>query len=121
MAALLFDDPRLLAGGFIRTPMYGLWGVWLGWSKSAVEIRAAPLLGERTASVLAEDLRLGQGAIGFRQLAVPAAPWGGFALQRWHAGQYTVERPARRISFSTAAHRRHAWPPRPYTASCCAK
>ena len=65
----LFDDPHLQARGFIREVRHAQHGdvKLLGWparmSKSEVEMRAAPLLGEHTAQVLAEDLHLGEDAI----------------------------------------------------------
>lgn len=62
----LFTDPHLLARGFVhelRHPEHGDIRL-LGWparmSKSRVDIRAAPLLGEHTDEVLADDLGLGQ-------------------------------------------------------------
>ena len=70
----LFTDPHLLARGFIHDVRHAEHGDvrLLGWparmSKSAVPIRAAPLLGEHTCQVLAEDLGLGQEAVaGLRQ------------------------------------------------------
>ena len=65
----LFTDPHLLARGFIHEVQHAEHGDvrLLGWparmSKSAVPIRAAPLLGEHTDQVLVEDLGLGQEAI----------------------------------------------------------
>ena len=65
----LFTDPHLLARGFIHEVQHAEHGDvrLLGWparmSKSAVHIRAAPLLGEHTDQVLVEDLGLRQEAI----------------------------------------------------------
>ena len=65
----LFTDPHLLARGFIHEVQHAEHGDvrLLGWparmSKSAVPMRAAPLLGEHTDQVLVEDLGLGQEAI----------------------------------------------------------
>ena len=65
----LFTDPHLLARGFIHEVQHAEHGDvrLLGWparmSKSAVPIRAAPLLGEHTDQVLVEDLGLRQEAI----------------------------------------------------------
>ena len=65
----LFTDPHLLARGFIHDVHHAEHGDvrLLGWparmSKSSVPINAAPLLGEHTNEVLAEDLGLDQDAI----------------------------------------------------------
>ena len=65
----LFTDPHLLERGFVHEVHHAEHGDvrLLGWparmSKSAVPIRAAPLLGEHTDQVLVEDLGLGQEAI----------------------------------------------------------
>ena len=65
----LFTDPHLLARGFIHDVHHAEHGDvrLLGWparmSRSSVPISAAPLLGEHTSEVLAEDLGLGEDAI----------------------------------------------------------
>jgi len=65
----LFEDPHLLARGFVKTVEHGVRGPvrLLGWpprmSASQVEIEAAPLLGQHTAEVLSEDLGLDRAEI----------------------------------------------------------
>ena len=65
----LFTDPHLQARGFIQEVSHAEHGDvrLLGWparmSKSAVSMRAAPLLGEHTDQVLAEDLGLTPSAV----------------------------------------------------------
>ena len=60
----LFTDPHLLARDFVHEVEHAVHGNvrLLGWparmSKSHVDIEAAPLLGEHTGEVLAEDLGL---------------------------------------------------------------
>ena len=73
----LFEDPHLRARGFIETVEHAALGPVpvLGCparlSRSEVPLRAAPLLGEHTAEVLAADLDLGGDEI--RALRDPGA------------------------------------------------
>jgi formyl-CoA transferase len=65
----LFEDPHLRSRDFVKHVSHGALGEVpvLGWparlSKSQVELRAAPLLGEHTAEVLRSELGLDEGAI----------------------------------------------------------
>jgi formyl-CoA transferase len=65
----LFNDPHRLSRGFVKTVEHEAHGPvqLLGWptrmSASEVEIKAAPLLGQHTAEVLADDLGLDEDAL----------------------------------------------------------